>query len=379
MDAPPNQKNLEPSLARARLTVLVTSGQRRGAEVFGERLAAGLPAHGWDVDFISLASGPAETTASVSAESLSSTPPGQLGRLDIPIVRTLRDRLRHHRTDVLLANGSSTLQYSVAAARTMRSRPAIAYGSIGEPTYWARSARQRALYQFFLRMVDRVFSVSEATGRQLVDQFGVKSAKLRVLHTGVPHALLDISPIPRAEELHVLFLGSLSTEKNPLAAVEIVRRVRETLPARLRLVGGGHLADDVAAAAAAAGIGEAVELVGSVDDVGPHLAWADVLVLTSKTEGLPAAPLEAAAASVPVVAFDVGGVGETLIDGVSGRLVPAGDIDAAAKAVVELGEDEESRRTAGEAGRTLILNDFTVEDAVGRYADALQELLGGTR
>lgn len=361
--------------ARPSLTILVTSRQRRGAEVFGERLALGLPAHGWNVDFVALADGPDEVKASVSAEALSDTPAGQLGRLDFATVASLRRRLRDHRTDVLLSNGSSTLQYGVAAARTLWSRPQIAYGSIGEPMYWARSTRQQTTYQLLLRAVDRVFSVSEQTGQQLIESFGVPASKLRVLHTGVPRALLDISPLPREDELHLLFLGSLSVEKNPLAAVEILRRVRQRTPARLRFVGGGVLAGEVEAAAAAAGISDSVELVGSVDDVGPHLSWADVLVLTSKTEGLPAAPLEAGAASVPTVAFDVGGVGETIQDGLSGELVPAGDVAGAAEAVLRLATDEDRRQLAGTRARGLILNDFTVEDAVARYDSALRELL----
>jgi len=379
VDAPPNHESSEPDVTRPRLMVLVTSGQRRGAEVFGERLAIGLPDHGWDVDFVALASGPEEVAASVSADPLSAMPPGDLRRLDFTVVRALRDRLKRHGSEVLLANGSSTLQYGVAAARTMGRRPAIVYGSIGEPTYWARSLRQRALYQLFLRMVDRVFSVSHQTGRQLVEHFGVSPEKLRVLHTGVPQSFLDVSPLPREDVLHLLFMGSLSAEKDPLAAIEILRQVCETMPARLRMVGRGALADEVQAAAAEAGVGDVVEMVGSVDDVGPHLAWADVLLLTSKTEGLPAAPLEAAAASVPVVAYDVGGVAETLVDGATGRLVPAGDVGAAAKAVVELAEDEKARQAAGQAARSLILSGFTVQDAVRRYDNSLRELLRSGR
>lgn len=380
MDAPQNQEPVPAAgVVSPRLTIVVTSTQRRGAEVFGERLAVGLPDHGWEVDFVSLAAGPRDVTASVSAHPLSSMTPAELRRLDFTIVGRLRQRLREHGTDVVLANGSSTLQYGVAAARYIRRRPAIAYGSIGEPTYWARSLRQRALYQLLLRMVDRVFSVSERTGTQLVEEFGVKRSKLRVLHTGVPRQLLTIEPMPREDEIHLLFVGSLSQEKDPLAAVEILRRVAATTPARLRLVGTGPLADEIVRIAGGLGLSDVVELTGSVDDVAPHFAWADVLLLTSRTEGLPAAPLEAGAAALPVVAYDVGGVADTVIDRVTGHLVSPGDVEAAAAAVVGLAQDEPARQAAGQAARTLILNDFTVEDAVTRYDEALRELLESRR
>ena len=120
-----------------------------------------------------------------------------------------------------------------------------------------------------------------------------------------------------------------------------------------------------------------VELVGAVADVVPHLEWADVLILTSTTEGLPGAVLEAAFAGVPTAAFDVGGVSEAVIDGSTGRLVNRGDIEALSAALVEMASDR--ARTHGDGGggsAALRLSRFTLDAAVDRFATVFDRLLG---
>ncbi len=174
--------------------------------------------------------------------------------------------------------------------------------------------------------------------------------------------------------LRILFLGSLSAEKDPMAAVEVLTELTADTPAVLRMVGSGPLDSSIADAARSNGNEKTLELVGSVPDVRPHLAWADVLVLTSRTEGLPAATLEAAAAGIPSVAFDVGGVSETIIDGVTGKLVGAGDIQGAADALRAYARDPEARRAAGAAARAMAEGTFTLAAAMERYDRALTDL-----
>jgi glycosyltransferase involved in cell wall biosynthesis len=123
------------------------------------------------------------------------------------------------------------------------------------------------------------------------------------------------------------------------------------------------------------GLDEVVEFVGSVEDVRPHLAWADVLVLTSKTEGFPGAVLEAAAARVPTVGFDVGGTNEGIIDGTTGVLIEPGDEAAFVEALDRLASDPALRRRLGENGRDLVAKQFTLEQAVANHDRLLKEAL----
>ncbi len=165
--------------------------------------------------------------------------------------------------------------------------------------FWIRSRRHARLRALVLAGADRVFSVAAATATPLVDSLGVDPAKVRIAPTGVPDRFFSVAREPRGEELRIVVVGALSPEKDPLAAVGVVARFSATPPVELRMVGDGPLAAEVAAAIDTAGIGDRVTLLGSVADVVPHLAWADILLQTSRSEGLPGVVLEAAAAGVP--------------------------------------------------------------------------------
>lgn len=364
--APPAQSG------RGSLTLLLTTNRRRGAEVQSERLAEGLRLLGWSVEVVALTAD--RGTGLVAALPVSKRLPDQLGRLNLDVVAGLRRHLRSRRPDVVVANGSATLRYGLAAMAAWRGRPHLAYVSIGDPAYWARGRRQRLLYRWLLRRPDLVIAVSEMTRDQLLAAFGLPRSRVQVAHTGVPRSFLDVEPHPGEGALRLLFVGSLTPEKGPIAALQVLADLRRSTPSRLRLVGGGPLASGVEERARLLGLSDDIELVGPVQDVRPHLAWADVLVLTSTTEGLPGVVLEAGAAGIPAVAFDVGGTREAIIDGISGRLIPPGDVAGFVEALRVLAEDEELRRRYGSEARQRIRRDFLIEHSVRRYHHLLVEL-----
>ena len=143
----------------------------------------------------------------------------------------------------------------------------------------------------------------------------------------------------------------------------------------LRFVGSGPLMDQLRAEAHALGIEDRVDLVGAVDDVVPHLEWANVLLLTSRTEGLPGAVLEAGAASVAAVALDVGGVREAIRDGVSGIVVDPGEADGVVRALSQLAADPTLARDMGRAARLHIKQRFAMDHIISGYAARLAEVL----
>ncbi len=349
------------------LTILVASTQRRGAEVFCELLSDALRQEEWDTELVALAQADG---ASVRAQPLSTG--RALGKLDLPTVRALRTHLRRRRPSVLLAFGSSTLKYGVLATRLLQHRPRLAYASIGEPLYWARRAHQRASYRALLTQVDLVLSVSARMSSQLGQALGVPAQKLRVTPTGVPASLLEIPPMDQQHEFRVLFIGSLSTEKDPMTALRAFAKLSSN--ARLRILGAGPLESSLRTEIAALGLKPRVELAGSVDRIEPHLEWSNALLLTSQTEGLPAVVLEAAAASRPVVAYDVGGVGEAVIDDVTGRLIAPGDAEGLVAALARYSEYPAEARRAGAAGREMVAARFTIEAAARTFDAALTSL-----
>jgi glycosyltransferase involved in cell wall biosynthesis len=95
----------------------------------------------------------------------------------------------------------------------------------------------------------------------------------------------------------------------------------------------------------------------------------DIALLPSYGEALPMALIEASACARPVVATDVGGVREVVSDGVSGTLIPPGEITAIADALIDLLQDPERRARMGHSGRVLIQERFDMYNWVRRLAD----------
>lgn len=370
----PRERTSPSKTSAPSLAVLVTTDRRRGAEVFGERLTDALRLRGWEATLLALSHdvvGPR-----VNARTVSDRTPEQLGRLDLKVVMGLRKVLSDLQTQLVLANGSATLQYVLAASRTLRPRPRVVYSSIGEPLYWIGGGWRRLIQRGLLSQADLVLAVSESTKRQLVDGVGLAERSVEVAPTGVPDSFFDIHPGQSLHtDLRLLFLGNLSGEKNPMAAVELAHRLFQSMPVHLRFVGEGPLQGALQARAASLDLKPPVTFAGSVEDVGPHLAWADLLILTSETEGLPGVVLEAAAAGVPAVAFEVGGAAETIQAGITGELVPPGNIDALRSAVATLAGDRTRLIEMGQRAKAFVAERYSLERAVDRYDQILTEQL----
>lgn len=110
-------------------------------------------------------------------------------------------------------------------------------------------------------------------------------------------------------------------------------------------------------------------------DVASWLAITDIFVLPSYREGTPVTVLEAMAMGLPVVATDVPGCREAVVQGETGFLVPPRGVDGLAMAIQQLIEDSELRRRMGQAGRVRAVKCFAVERVVEQYLELYAELL----
>lgn len=128
---------------------------------------------------------------------------------------------------------------------------------------------------------------------------------------------------------------------------------------------------DMAALLRAAGLGARLRLLGMRDDVPALLAAADIFVLASHFEGLPMSVIEAMFSSRPIVACNIKGVRELVVDGKTGLLVPPGDSIALAAALRQLIADPALRATMGAAGRARALQYYNEPVVLARTLDAL--------
>jgi glycosyltransferase involved in cell wall biosynthesis len=175
-----------------------------------------------------------------------------------------------------------------------------------------------------------------------------------------------------------VLVSKLRPQKNPLALVRAAAMLHSAgeLPGKVAIVGDGELAMDVRDEIAARGLGEVVRWFPFGGSTQPYVAAADLLVVPSNWESLPIAPLEAMACGVPVLATAVGGTPETIADGRTGWLVPAGDEPALATALRDLLGDRDRLTRAGAAAREHVAERFRLDTMVDRTAALYLELVG---
>lgn len=151
-------------------------------------------------------------------------------------------------------------------------------------------------------------------------------------------------------------------------------RLREAV--RLVLIGDGPLYSEVERELAQAGVRELVWLPGARNDVAQLLRGFDLFALPSLAEGISNTILEAMASGLPIVATNVGGNPELVVEGETGLLVPRADPDAIAQALRAYIEDRAAAVWHGRAGRTRVEHEFSLEAMMRRYLAVYDDLLG---
>jgi sugar transferase (PEP-CTERM/EpsH1 system associated) len=158
-----------------------------------------------------------------------------------------------------------------------------------------------------------------------------------------------------------------------IRAVEIAPETRRHL--RLVMVGEGRLRPEVRRLLQQAGLADLAWLPGERGDVADVMRGLDCFVLPSLAEGISNTILEAMASGVPVVATRAGGNVELVQEGVTGRLVPAADPDALARAILDYYLDREAARKHAQAARRIAKNKFGLDRMVTSYMEVYEQLL----
>lgn len=251
----------------------------------------------------------------------------------------------------------------------------------GRRGVWVRRALERGTRG----RTDRFVAVSEAIASQLVAD-GVPSGHVVVAHNGVragevraqasgdlPQSLTGAGPL-------VACVARLEPVKGVDVFVRAAALVARSHPdARLAVIGDGSQRAALEALAGESGVAERLVFAGNLSPVAPAIAAADVLVVPSRSEGLPMVVLEAMALGKPVVASEVGGIPEAVEDGVTGLLVPPDDPAALADAIGELLDDPARADVMGAAGSARVIDHFSLDDQLARYLAVFRSLVAESR
>lgn len=141
--------------------------------------------------------------------------------------------------------------------------------------------------------------------------------------------------------------------------------------AKLEIYGEGPLRADLHSQIERLHLSNSVRLPGQADDVAARLANADVFILSSRSEGLPIALLEAMSAGLPCIATQVEGVDEVLVEGEHGLTVPVENPEALAQAILQLLNAPEARSKMGAAARSHVSKFYTVDRMCGQYLELM--------
>jgi glycosyltransferase involved in cell wall biosynthesis len=378
------------AVAKWRVSVvhLVTRSHGRGAEKVALALAAALSTAAAPHGVLALA--PAFDGSCLDGlPALLDRPP-----LGAPALARAAVRLRRQldrsagAVRLVVAHGGSATIVAVAAAGLLRRgrRPAVVWQRILPfPSSVDRGVRRLA-WRAVARRVDLAVALTDeiaAETRDLAPELPVvviPNFRDRRRFAGIDRVsarrelLTQIEPTPAesatteaAEPRLVGLVGHLIEQKQPLDAVAAFAELRARgLHVELVIAGDGPLGARVDAEAERLGLTESVHRLGQVADVAPLLAALDVLILTSRAEGVPGILIEAQMCGLPVVSYPVGGVATVIDSGRTGIIVADPTPGAVADAVATLLGDDEMLAAMGERA----LEDsaqFDTASAVSRY------------
>ncbi|RTG94659.1 glycosyltransferase family 1 protein [Thermus scotoductus] len=223
------------------------------------------------------------------------------------------------------------------------------------------------------RLGDGIIAVSE-WDRNLALRYRVAAPnRIFTVWNGVPDTSHRADPA--REPPRIAMVARFAPQKDHALLLTALASLRE-LPWTLDLVGDGPLLPEVQALAKRLGLAERVRFWGRRLDVDRLLAEVQVFVLTSNWEGLPLVVLEAMRAGLPVVATDVGGVGEAVVEGKTGFLVGRKDEAGLRERLCLLLENPALRASMGEAGRRRYEEAFTLERMFLETWRVYEEVLG---
>ncbi len=247
-------------------------------------------------------------------------------------------------------------------------------------------AWKRWIYRMIERRLDglttRYVAVSEATKRFGVERGLFAEHRVHVIPNGVPEPVdaSDSRDAIRAElgikpdALLCMTASRFEPQKGLDLLIEAMSLVAAWLPdAQLVLVGEGPLRTSLEQRVQKLGLQSRILFAGWRSDIQRILPAADLFVLSSLWEAMPLTIVEAMAAGRAVVATDVGGVREMVIDGQTGSVVPPRNVQALADAMLRLLRDPATRQQFGKAARERYLKHFTLPRMVQRFDQVLWE------
>jgi glycosyltransferase involved in cell wall biosynthesis len=248
-----------------------------------------------------------------------------------------------------------------------------------------RTGKHHAAYRLMSGFPDRVFAVSEQVRQHCMEVDGIDPSRVQTIYNGLDLADWDMvsKPAKNKSGFVVATVGNIRRVKGHDVFIKAAASVVSQIPNVSFSIAGDVLEPDYFAELQALvrdlGLSSRFHFVGGVANLRDHLAAADLFVLPSRSEGFSNAIVEAMAASLPVVATNVGGNAEAVVDGVSGIIVPSEDPAALSVAIVRLLANPGEAKRMGAEGKRLAAEKFTTDAMMSQITGVYGSLLKARR
>ncbi len=299
------------------------------------------------------------------------------GDLDLKFAWQLRQLLATEKPDVVHCHSRRGADFLGGQAARMAGVPAVISRRVDNPE---ASFLARLRYRPF----QRIIAISENVALSLHNS-GLNPDRVTIIRSAVN--VDEINQTPNCDGFReefkfdtdnfvIAIVAQLISRKGHRFLFDVIPNLRDTNPGiRIVVFGSGSGATDLRALAAQLNLGSTVQFAGFREDLDSYLGCFDLLVHPATQEGLGVAMLKAAAAAVPVVAFDIAGAREAVVHGKTGVLVPAGDVRTLQKAIALMIEEPDMRRELGEAGRQRMRDEFSLGTMVESHIELYESLL----
>jgi glycosyltransferase involved in cell wall biosynthesis len=230
-----------------------------------------------------------------------------------------------------------------------------------------RTGKHEAAYRLMAGLPDAVFAVSDLVRQHCIEQDRITPDRVQTIYNGLDMAIWSEAPksVNPTDKLLVTTIGNIRHVKGHDIFIKAAAAIVLQFPHVCFSIAGGVLEPDyfkeLQALIRTLNLEDHFHFAGGVTNLHEHLSAANIFVLPSRSEGFSNAIVEAMAASLPVVATNVGGNAEAVQNGVTGFIVPSEDPQALAAAIMQLLSDPVKSATMGAAGKQRVAERFTID------------------
>jgi len=299
------------------------------------------------------------------------------GDLDLPFAYRLTQFIGQTRPDIVHCHSRRGADVLGGLAASFADVPAVVSRRVD-------NTEMRLVAALRYRPFKKVIAISEAIAHELRDR-GVEEERLAIIRSAVDvtrfeqggncAAFRDEYDVPGGALL-IAAAGQLIPRKGHRYLLQAAAELgADEDRLRVLIFGEGYLHNQVQTEAEALGIADIVTLAGFREDLDDYVGCFDIFVHPALAEGLGVAALKAAAAGVPVIGFEAGGIREAVVHDETGILVPAEDTGALRQAIAHLMNDKDLRTRLGQAGKKRMQSDFSIATMAEKHVALYESVI----